>query len=628
MKILLAPLSSSALLRCLVLAIALTLVLGWTGPAPAQEEEAAEMAKTEYPRTAEGAEAFLAAVEKDLLEIASDAERNAWVYSTYITHDTAILAAQAEERSITALVDYAGKAAYFDGLELPYDLRRRLELLKLSLTLPAPPDAQKTKQLTQLTTSMQGAYGKGKYCPEGASGDDCYDLTEMNGIFAESRDAQQLEELWVGWRTVSPPMREEYRQYVALANEGAQALGFADLGSLWRSKYDMEPEAFAAELDRLWEQVRPLYEALHCHVRARLAEQYGDDVVPPQGLLPAHLLGNMWAQTWSNIYPLVAPPETTPSYDLTELLKEEGVDARDMVRYGEGFFTSLGLDPLPETFWERSLFTKPADREVVCHASAWDIDWEDDLRIKMCININAEDFSVIHHELGHNFYQRAYKHLPMLYRNSANDGFHEALGDTVALSVTPGYLVQLGLLDEEPDASADLGLLMRMALDKVAFLPFGLLIDQWRWKVFSGEISPEEYNAGWWNLRSKYQGIAPPVARTEAEFDPGAKYHVPANVPYSRYFLAHILQFQFHRGLCEVAGYEGPLHRCSIYDNEAAGARLNAMMEMGVSRPWPEALEALTGESSMDATAILDYFAPLKEWLEEQNEGRTCGWQS
>jgi peptidyl-dipeptidase A len=361
-------------------------------------------------------------------------------------------------------------------------------------------------------------------------------------------------------------------------------------------------------------------------VRASLAEHYGTEVVDPTGPIPAHLLGNMWAQSWSNIYNLVAPAQSDVGYDLTDLLQAKGVDERAMVRYGEGFFTSLGFDPLPDTFWERSLFTQPSDHEAVCHASAWDIDWQDDLRIKMCIEINDEDFSTIHHELGHNFYQRAYKHQSPLFANSANSGFHEAVGDTIALSVTPGYLVQVGLLDKEPDVSGDLGYLLRLSLDKVAFLPFGLLVDQWRWKVFSGEVTPQTYNQSWWELRDKYQGIAPPVERNEADFDPGAKYHVPANVSYTRYFLAHILQFQFHRSLCEAAGYEGPLHRCSIYGSAEAGERLQAMLAMGSSQPWPDALEALTGQRQMDATAILDYFAPVLAWLQEQNEGRTCGW--
>ncbi|RPI08712.1 MAG: peptidase M2 family protein, partial [Acidobacteriales bacterium] len=315
-----------------------------------------------------------------------------------------------------------------------------------------------------------------------------------------------------------------------------------------------------------------------------------------------------------------------PGYDLTAILKNRNIDSREMARFGERFFVSLGFDPLPQTFWERSLFTKPRDREVVCHASAWDVDNVDDLRIKMCIEPTAEDFITIHHELGHNFYQRAYNQQPLLFRDSANDGFHEALGDTIALSMTPEYFVKLGFLSRPTDPSKDTGLLLDKALEKIAFLPFGLLIDQWRWKVFSGQIPPEKYNQTWWELRLKYQGVAPPVARMETDFDPGAKYHVPANVPYTRYFLAHVLQFQFHRALAQAAGCKEPLHRCSIFENKDAGARLKAMMAMGISKPWPEALNALTGQDQIDATAIRDYFAPLQTWLDEQNKGKSVGW--
>jgi peptidyl-dipeptidase A len=420
-------------------------------------------------------------------------------------------------------------------------------------------------------------------------------------------------------------MRRDFIRYVELGNKGARELGFADMGAMWRAKYDMPPDQFAQELDRLWEQVKPLYVSLHAYVRSRLREKYGD-IVPASGPIPAHLLGNMWGQEWNNIYPLVAPPNADPGYDLTQILKDRKTEPQQMVRYGEGFFRSLGFAPLPQTFWDRSLFVKPRDRDVVCHASAWDIDYVEDVRLKMCIDITAEDFVTVHHELGHNFYQRAYDKQPFMFRDSANDGFHEAIGDTIALSVTPEYLVKLGLLDKAPDTSKDIGLLMQRALEKIAFLPFGLMIDQWRWKVFSGQIPPEKYNQTWWELRRKYQGIDAPVARSEEDFDPAAKYHVAANVPYARYFLADILQFQFHRALAQIAGCKDPLNRCSVYDNKEAGRRFAAMLEMGQSRPWPDALEALTGQREMDATAIRDYFAPLQKWLDEQNKGKPVGW--
>jgi peptidyl-dipeptidase A len=573
--------------------------------------------------TAAEARKFVDEAEARLFDLVNESSRADWVKATYITDDTETLAAQANQRAISATVAYAKDATRFDGVKLPEDVARKLKLLKLALTLPAPSDPREAEELTRIVAGLEGTYGKGKWC---RTPTDCLDINALERILAESRDPTELRDAWVGWHKISPPMRKDFTRYVELGNKGARELGFADMGAMWRSKYDMPPDAFSKELDRLWGQVRPLYLSLHSYVRWKLREKYGSAVVPEQGPIPAHLLGNMWAQEWANIYPLVAPKDADAGYDLTARLKAKSVDEKEMVRYGERFFTSLGFAPLPATFWERSLFVKPRDREVVCHASAWDVDNVDDLRIKMCIEITAEDFRTIHHELGHNFYQRAYNKLPFLFRDSANDGFHEAIGDTIALSTTPSYLKRISLIDAEPDPSKDIGLLLEMALDKLAFLPFGLLVDQWRWKVFDGKVLPSDYNAAWWELRERYQGVSAPVARSEADFDPGAKYHVAANVPYARYFLAAILQFQFHRALCQAAGQTGPLNRCSIYDNKEAGRRLEKMLAMGQSRPWPDALEALTGQREMDATAIADYFAPLKKWLDEQNAGHPVGW--
>jgi peptidyl-dipeptidase A len=574
------------------------------------------------PTVAE-AEQFINLAETRLNDLAVRAARAAWVQANFITDDTEAIAADANEQSTAAVTELVEQAKRFDGLTLPPVLARKFLLLKLGLTAPAPKDPKLRREMIEIGTSLEGDYGKGKYCRKA---DDCVDITAIEKIMDSSRDPKELQDVWVGWHKVGAPMRQRYARFVELSNQGAREMGFKDVGALWRAGYDMPPEQFSAELERLWQQVRPLYLSLHTYVRAQLAKRYGPNVVPPDGPIPADLLGNPWAQEWGNIFPLLGLPETSRGYDLTELLKAKNLDAKGMVRYGENFYKSLGFASLPETFWERSLFTKPRDRDVVCHASAWDIDNQDDLRVKMCIQIRDVDFITIHHELGHNFYQRAYKGQPYFFENGANDGFHEAIGDTIALAVTPEYLQQIGLLDKVPSADSDIPLLLKQALDKVAFLPFGLLIDQWRWKVFSGEITPANYNQAWWDLRLKYQGVAPPAARSEADFDPGAKYHVAANVPYMRYFLARILQFQFYRAMCKEAGYTGPLHRCTFYNSKAAGEKLNKMLAMGQSQPWPDALEALTGQRQMDASAILDYFAPLQKWLDEQNKGQKSGW--
>lgn len=575
------------------------------------------------PATAAEAEAFIRDAETRLNELSIRLSRAQWVQSNFITTDTQAIAATANDEFIEATTELATEARRFAGLDLPPAIARKIRLLALSLPMPAPSDPEERSELTRIAASLEGDYGAGKYCPPGR---DCLDLTALEKILAESRDPAALAEAWTGWHAVGAPMRDRYTRFVTLSNKGAREMGFADVGAMWRSNYDLPPDAFAGEVERLWQQVRPFYESLHAYVRARLVKRYGPGLVDPKGPIPAHLLGNMWAQQWGYVYDLVEPSGAAEGYDLTKLLRAEKPDARDMVKYGENFFSSLGFAPLPETFWERSLFVKPRDREVVCHASAWTLDNKDDIRIKMCIDIKAEDFVTIHHELGHNYYQRAYNGQTFLFQNSANDGFHEAVGDTIALSVTPAYLQRIGLLERVPPAEADVPLLLRDALDKVAFLPFGLLIDQWRWQVFSGAITPDRCNASWWALKRQYQGVVPPAARSEADFDPGAKYHIPANVPYTRYFLAHILQFQFHRALCRDAGYTGPLNRCSIYGSREAGEKLQTMLAMGQSRPWPDALEALTGEREMDAGALLEYFAPLRAWLDEQNRGVPVGW--
>ena len=570
---------------------------------------------------------FLADANAKLLKVLNEANEAGWVLGTYITVDTQAISARADEAYVNLSTDYAKRAARFPANTGTPEEQRQLSVLKNTMTVAAPADPAKTTELTTISSRMAAAYGSGKYCPPGSEGQDaCMDVEAVTKVMAESRDPKKLREVWEGWHSIGPGMKKDYARFVELSNEGAKEVGFADTGAMWRSRYDMAPDAFAKELDRLWGQLQPLYLSLHAHVRAKLHEKYGDEV-PAEGPIPAYLLGNIWAQDWSNVYDLVAPEGTKKAVNLDEILKQKKTKPLEMARIAERFFTSLGFDPLPKTFWERSLFVKPRDREVVCHASAWDINSVDDLRIKMCIDPTEEDFTTIHHELGHNFYQRAYDTLPVILRDSANDGFHEAIGDTIALSVTPEYLKKIGMIKKVPDASGDIPLLLSRALEKLSFLPFGLIIDQWRWSVFNGQVKPDAYNTAWWDLRTKYQGIAAPTKRGEEFFDPGAKYHVPNNTPYARYFLAAVLQFQFHRALAKTAGCKTPLHRCSIYNNKEAGERLKKALAMGASKPWPDVLEVLTGQREMDASAMADYFAPLKTWLDEQNQGRKIGWQ-
>jgi peptidyl-dipeptidase A len=580
-----------------------------------------------HPATPEGARAFIAEVEKDLFDLSVIGGRAQWVNATYINDDTDALAAYFGTIGTEKGVKYATQAAQYSKVQgLDPDTARKLNILRGGLVLAAPTTPGAAAELNNLTTRLQSTYGKGRATHKGKviTGDDA------EALMGDLRNPAELKEIWQSWHeNVGRPMRQDYTRMVEIANQGAKELGYADTGAMWRSNYDMSPEEFSAMYDRLWAETKPLYDQLHCYTRTKLNQKYGDAVQPATGPIRADLLGNMWAQEWGNIYDVVAPKGAGDiGYDLTDLLVKAKYTPEQMVKAGERFYTSIGLAPLPESFWTRSQITRPRDREVICHASAWDVDNKDDLRIKMCTKVNADDFVTIHHELGHNYYQRAYNQQPYLYLNGANDGFHEAIGDFIALSVTPDYLVQIGLLDRNkvPDASKDTGLLLRQAMDKVAFLPFGLLVDKWRWGVFDGSITPANYNQAWVGLKQEYQGITPPVARSEQDFDPGAKFHIPGNTPYARYFLARILQFQFYKAACDMSGWKGPLHRCSFYGNKEVGTRLNQMLAMGASKPWPDALQAFTGTREMSAKPMLEYFAPLQTWLQEQNRGKQCGW--
>ena len=576
--------------------------------------------------TAAEADAFVADAERQATALNDYVQKSAWVNATHITDDTDWLAAKAGTEATILGVKLAKGAARFDGVKgLSFDTARKLGILKQGLTLAAPDTPGAAEELNTIATRLQSTYGKGKGAFKGQpkSGN------ELEALMGTTRDPAVLKEMWTSWHAIARPMRPDYVRMVEIANQGAKDLGFADTGAMWRSGYDMPADDFAALTDKLWTQVKPLYEQVHCYTRSKLNAKYGDAVQAKTGPIRADLLGNMWAQEWGNIYDVVAPKGAGDiGYDTGALLKAKGYDAVKMWKAGEGFYTSLGFAPLPATFWERSQITKPRDREVVCHASAWDLDNKDDLRIKMCTNVDADDFVTIHHEMGHTFYQRAYNQQSYLYLNGANDGFHEAIGDAVALNITPDYLVKIGLLSpaKVPSADKDIGLLLRQAMDKAAFLPFGLLVDKWRWGVFSGQITPDNYETAWTDLRLQYQGIVPPVARTEADFDPGAKYHIPGNTPYTRYFLARLLQFQLYKAACDQSGWKGPLHRCSVYGDKEVGKRFNAMLELGASKPWPDALEAYTGSREMDGTAMLAYFQPLMVWLQAQNKDEKCGW--
>ena len=551
-----------------------------------------------------------------------------WISSNFITHDSQKVIADYGTRYTLKSLERSREASFFDDVSTSVEKRRMLNILKSSFVMPPPLNKELASELSSITTSLEAMYGSGEHCYEDGT---CYDLEAFESIIDNSRDPEELLRAWQGWHEIGKPMRPMYMRMVDIGNQGSRDLGYEGLSDLWFSKYDMPADDFLNETDRVWEEVKPLYDALHCHVRAKLNEHYGDDVVSESGPLPVHLLGNMWGQSWSNIYDLVYTEESQQnSVNVSKIIEEKGLDEIDMVKYAEDFFLSIGFEPLPDTFWERSLFVKPRDRSVVCHASAWNLDpANNDLRIKMCIEKNEEDFVTIHHELGHIFYYQAYNHLPTLFQGGANDGFHEAFGDLLTLSITPDYLTKINFITEEEALAAKedpIGLLMKQALDGVVVVPWALMLDKWRSGVFNGEVDETNLNASWWKLREYYQGVTTSTERSEEFFDPGAKYHIPGNTPYTRYYLARIMQYQFHEALCNEIEFDGLLHECSIYGSEKAGDRIISTMAMGESLPWQDAFENLTGSRKLSGKSILNYYAPLMEWLDEQNINRTCGW--
>ncbi|MBP6457619.1 M2 family metallopeptidase [Pseudoxanthomonas mexicana] len=621
-----------------------------------KDEPATDSAATPAAPKGETADQFIARVNDEFKKMYPEMTAAQWLSSTYINDDSQLLAAKGNERYLTQLNSWIEQAKKFEGQQMSPETARAIQLLKLATAMPAPKDPAKLAELTQIATRMEGTYGAGTYCTGEGDAKKCRQLGELEDVLRSSRDYDAQLDAWQGWHTIAQPMRKDYTRFVELVNEGSKEMGFADTGEMWRSGYDMTPAEIAAETDRLWGQVKPLYEQLHCYTRTKLQATYGVEKGQVNGLLPAHLMGNMWQQDWGNLWDMLEPYKGAGSLDITGALEKQyqadyqaalakagpgpSTDklfqaereaqlqvAKQMTERAQDFYTSLGMPKLPESYWTKTQFIKPMDRDVVCHASAWDMNMSGDVRTKMCIKPNEEDFTTIYHELGHVYYYLAYNKLPPLFQTGAHDGFHEAIGDTMVLAMTPDYLKSIGMVGEQQQSNeALINAQMRMALAKVSFMPFGLMIDRWRWGVFDGSIKPADYNKAWWELKAKYQGVAPATARGEDFFDPGAKYHVPGNTPYTRYFLSHVLQFQFYKGLCDAAGYKGPLYNCSFYGNKAAGQKFWAMLEKGASQPWQATLKELTGGEKMDAGAVLEYFAPLQDWLKQQNEGQTCGW--
>ncbi|KAI8789456.1 Angiotensin-converting enzyme (ACE) [Biomphalaria glabrata] len=557
--------------------------------------------------------------------IAYDLTEATWNFNTNLTDYNQNITLDKQLKWDQFLQEAASNATGYDTSVMSEADKRQFQIIK-DIGISAQTNETKLKRLNKILSDMESIYSTAKVCLNSTN---CVPLDpDLTKIMAESRDYQLLLDVWKGWSDASGrKMKDLYPEYVELSNEAVQLLGYTDTGAYWRSKY--ETPTFEEDVLGLYNQLRPLYEQLHAYVRRKLKAIYGSDNFPASGHIPAHILGNMWAQEWDNLIKELSPYPKKPTFDVTDEMIRQNYTALKIFQTADSFFQSLGLIPMPPEFWNKSVFERPADgREIVCHASAWDFNNGKDFRIKQCTVVNSKDFNTAHHEMGHIEYFLQYANQPIAFRDGANPGFHEAVGDTISLSVnTPEHMYAIGLLKESiEDKKSDINYLMSMALEKIAFLPFGYLIDQWRWKVFRGDITPDKYNEEWWNLRCRYQGIFPPVARSSDDFDPGAKYHIPANYPYISYFVSFVIQFQFHKALCDEAGYKGPLHRCDIYNNTKAGKKLSDMLQLGRSQPWPVAMKIMTGQTKMDAQPLMDYFKPLINFLKKEN-GEDIGWQ-
>jgi peptidyl-dipeptidase A len=569
-----------------------------------------------------------------------------WNYETNLTdHNKQIMIQASAETANFTQVMSAQMKKLFLTVKFTKPENNRL-YRKLSMIGDAALSAEKYKELLSLKANMSNIYSTATVCGllntplSECPPDKKWNLEPgiTQALDNPNTPEPLLAQLWKSWRDESgKKMRDDYIRYVKLKNEAAAANGFPTAAEVWRAPY-VEPDFnytdadFLNDAKKLFEQTKPLYEQLHAYVRAKLRERHGNIGSSADGPIPAHLLGNMWAQSWLGTLNFTQLFPSKPKLDVTEEMKTQNYTAKKMFEIADKFFTDLGLEAMPAKFWDKSMITKPEGREVTCHASAWDFYNAQDFRIKQCTDITMQDLFTVHHEMGHVEYFLQYKNNSIPFREGANDGFHEAIGDVLALSVsTPTHLKGLNLIrsDLVNDNETDLNFQFSTALEKIAFIPFGLMLDLYRYDVFSGTIKPDELNKKWWEYAVEYQGIcAPDNSRDETNFDPGAKFHVPADVPYMRYFVSFIIQFQFHKALCDKAGHQGPLYTCDINNNKEAGKLLGEALKLGSTKPWQEAMQKITGTTTMDAGPLLEFFQPLYEYLVQQNNmtNNPVGW--
>lgn len=558
-----------------------------------------------------------------------------WAYETDVNEYTQLQALESQR----VYADFQNQAWFLiskidkNNIRDPV-IRRRLRYLSVVGPAALPPD--QLDRYNRVINDMLAVYNEANICAYNdpfRCGLRLY--PDISQIMARSRNWDELQYVWTEWRRRSGTrIKDLYQQLVVLNNEAARLNNFTDAAEYWMFPY--ESPNLQQDIDEVWEMIRPLYEELHAYVRRKLRDLYGPEKIAAHAPLPAHILGNIWAQSWTNIIDVTLPYPGKNYIDVTQEMQAQGYTPIEMFRIAEEFYLSMNLSAMPPEFWAGSIIADPGDRPLICQASAWDFCNRLDYRIKMCTKVTMKDLITVHHEMAHVQYFLRYSGLPREFRDGANPGFHEAVGEAVALSVaTPRHLQTLGLANKYIDeGSADINYLFSLAMEKLVMLPFSIAMDRWRWDVFRGYVTREDYNCHWHRLKEQYSGIKPPVLRSEDDFDPGAKYHVPANIPYIRNFVAGVLQFQLYRALCQAAGQRyvddprRPLHRCDFYRSPEAGRILGKMMERGSSIPWQETLQEAIGEDRLDASALREYFRPLEDWLRTENlrTGDVVGW--
>ncbi len=438
---------------------------------------------------------------------------------------------------------------------------------------------------------------------------------EIDALLRTSNDLDERLAVWEASKEVGPALKPGLLKLRDLRNQTVQALGYDDFFTYQVSDYGMSTFDMLTLTEQMVTQLRPLYREIHTWVRYELADRYHAPV--PQ-LIPAHWLPNRWAQDWGALV-------TVEGLDVTAALGERSPEW--IVRQGEAFYKSLGFDPLPESFYERSsLYPLPpgADYKKNTHASAWHMDLGSDMRSLMSVETNREWWETTLHELGHIYYYQSYtrREVPLMLRGGANRAYHEGIGSLMGLaSLQRSFLVNQGLAPE--DAEVDqVAQLLQEALNYVVFIPFSAgAMTRFEHALYVEDLSPDRFNAKWWELVRLYQGVAPPAPRGEFYADALTKTHIN-NDPgqYYDYALSNALLFQLHNHIAQNILGQDP-HDTDYWGSEEVGKFLYELMAPGASRPWREVLQETTGQQ-LNAQAMIEYFQPLYEWLVQQNRGR------